>query len=51
LFPNLPNRGKVLGADRKFDEMLKWRFGNSRKSAVEGKVAYKAGMVVDRINL
>ena len=51
LFPNLPNRGKVLGADRKFDEMLKWRFGNSRKSAVEGKIAYKAGMVVDRINL
>lgn len=51
LFPNLPNRGKVLGANRKFDEMLKWRFGNSRKSAVQGKIAYKAGMVVDRINL
>lgn len=51
LFPNLPTRGKVLGGDRKFDEMLKWRFANQRKSAVEGKIPYKAGMVLDRINL
>lgn len=51
LFPNLPTRGGKLGANRKFDEMLKWRFGNQRKSAVDGKIPYKAGMVLDRINL
>jgi hypothetical protein len=51
LFPNLPTRGGKLGDDRMFDEMLKWRFGNQRKSAVEGKIPYKAGMVFDRINL
>lgn len=51
LFPNLPTRGKVLGDDRKFEDMLKWRFGNQRKSAVAGKIPYKAGMVLDRVNL
>ena len=51
LFPNLPNRGKIMGEDRKFEDMLKWRFSNARKAPVEGKIPYKAGMIIDRINL
>lgn len=51
LFPNLPNRGKIMGEDRKFEDMLKWRFSNARKAPVEGKIPSKAGMIIDRINL
>ena len=51
LFPKLPKRGKVEGKDRNFTEMLKWRFSNPRKRPVEGKVTYKAGFVLDRINI
>jgi hypothetical protein len=51
LFPRLPKRGKVEGKDRHFTEMIKWRFSNSRKTPVEGKVSYKAGLVIDRVNI
>jgi hypothetical protein len=50
LFPNLPDRGKVKGDSRRFEQMLLYRFNNSRKAQAPG-VLYKAGLVLDRCNL
>ena len=54
-FPNLPDRGKgarkVLGKDRCFTDMIKWRFSNHRKTVKDGVAAYKSGFVMDRINI
>jgi hypothetical protein len=50
LFPHLPPRGHVKGSSRRFSDMIKWRFQNTRKDANGGKT-YKPHMKVDRINL
>lgn len=51
LFPNLPTYGGKQGDDRMFEEMLKWRFQNPRKTQAPGKKMYKPNLKVDRINL
>ena len=51
LFPHLPDRGKVKGDERKFEDILKWRFNNPRKAPVKGKAPYKPDFKIDRINL
>ena len=51
LFPNLPDYGGKKGDERTFEDMLKWRFQNPRKTVVDGKKVYKPNLKIDRINL
>ena len=48
--PHLPDRGKVKGDERMFSDMIKWRHINMRKARVPGKVSYKKGFTVSRVD-